>query len=160
MMVFVGCSKDDSSNSSSSTNGGSESQFDIADNTLVYDGTTYHMHGWQSYYHNQLTLVDAYSEETNGQEQHLFEFSGLHVRPGMWNRMADIFTETNEDVSWNFFIGGTVVEANAYDDFSACKVGIYGNNDGTLVTVTVDGTLNNGKTIQMKIITSSDNQGR
>lgn len=86
----------------------------------------------------------------------MVEFAGLHIRPGMWNRTADIFTETNDTVSWNFVFNG-VVEANAYDDFSACMVGIYGNNDGTPVTVTVDGTLKNGKKIQMKVIAQSDN---
>ncbi len=146
MMFFVSCSKDDDKNNT----------LNIEDNTLVYDGAVYHMNAMQSYFHSQLTLVDASSQETNLQQEPMVEFAGLHIRPGMWNRTANIFTETNDTVSWNFVFNG-VVEANAYDDFSACMVGIYGNNDGTPVTVTVDGTLKNGKKIQMKVITQSDN---
>ena len=39
---------------------------DLADNTLVYDGTTYHMVAGQSFYHTGLTTVDAVSQETDG----------------------------------------------------------------------------------------------
>lgn len=146
MMLFAACGKDDDK---------TDNTLNIADNTLVYDGVTYHMQAYQSFFHNELTLVDGGSEELDADGSYMVEFSGLHVRPGMWNRTADIFTETTDEVYWGCYFGGAAMGDgyNVYDDFSACRIGIYGNNDGTPVTVTVDGTLKNGKTLQMKVIT-------
>jgi hypothetical protein len=148
-MMFVSCGKDDEKSS----------DLNLADNTLVYDGVTYHMNAVQSFFHNELTLVDATSQEANISEESMIEFVGLHIRPGMWNRTANVLTETTEDISWNCAFSGALFGEemfNVYEDFSSCLIGIYGENDGTPVTVTFDGTLKNGKALQMRLVTDSD----
>ena len=138
-------------------NEGDNNVMELADNTLVYDGVTYHMDAFQSYYHAGLTTVDAVSLETDGGEP-VIQFIRLHIRPTMWNRTADVFTETNEDETWECGFTGTIFDGeyfDIYDGFSACKIGVFGDNNGTPVTVTLDGTLKNGKTMQMKLVTPS-----
>ena len=132
---------------------------DIADNTLVYDGTTYHMDAVQSYYHNGLTTVEAFSQETDGEERPLVSFGRLHIRPTMWNKTVDAFTVNNDKETWQCgFEGGPFGDySDVTESFSACKIGVKGNNDGTPVTVTLDGTLKNGKKLQMKLVTNSQN---
>ena len=36
--------------------------------------------------------------------------------------------------------------------FTSATYRVSGNNDGTPITVTLDGTLKNGKTLQMKLV--------
>lgn len=149
--MFASCDKDEEENNTPT---------EIADNTLVYDGVTYHMISFQSFYHDGLTTVDAVSQETEG-EMPMVEFIRLHIRPTMWNRTVDIFTANSDEETWECGFGGTVFGVeyiDVYDGFSSCKIGVYGNNDGTPVTVTLDGTMNNGKTLQMKLVTGNSNE--
>ena len=131
---------------------------DLADNTLVYDGVTYHMDSFQSFYHNGLTTVDATSIEKEG-DKPIVEFIRLHIRPFMWNRTADVIAETNDDEVWECGFSGTIFDGeylDIYNSFSACTIGVFGNNDGTPVTVTLDGTMKSGKKIQMKLVTPNN----
>ena len=148
MMLFAACGKDDENNGGS----GSGSQLNIADNTLVYDGVTYHMIARQNYRSEEFTQFWAYSEERD-ENDNLMVYDELHIHPNMWNKTADIFAETTDDINWQSKFKGTVLEADIYEDFSACTIGIYGKNDGSPVTLTLEGTLKNGKTIQMKLVT-------
>ena len=130
---------------------------DLADNTLVYDGTTYHMVAGQSFYHTGLTTVDAGSQETDGSGNSMVEFFGLHIRPTMWNKTVDVLTVNNDEETWQCGFQGVLFGeySDVTESFSACKIGIKGNNDGSPVTVTLDGTMKNGKTLQMKLVTNS-----
>lgn len=90
----------------------------------------------------------------------MVEFGRLHIRPTMWNKTVDVSTVNNDEETWECgFQGGPFGEySDVTESFSACKIGIKGNNDGTPVTVTLDGTLKNGKTLQMKLVTNSQNK--
>lgn len=152
MTAMVACSEKDNEPESTTSN--------LADNTLVYDGTTYHMDAVQSYYHAGLTTVDAVSQETDGSGNFMVEFGRLHIRPTMWNKTVDVFTVNNDEETWECGFQGAIwgeEYVGVYDGFSSCKIGVKGNNDGTPVTVTLDGTLKNGKKLQMKLVTNSQN---
>jgi len=151
-MMFASCDKENNNENGSGSGGGSE--LNIADNTVVYDGVTYHMITRQNYRNEDMTQFWAYSEELDGNDN-LMVYDELHIHSNMWNKKADIFAETNDDINWQSKFKGSVLEADIYEDFSACTIGIYGNNDGSPVTLTFEGTLKNGKTIKMKLVSGN-----
>lgn len=155
-----------------------ESTLNIPDNTLVYDGVTYHMNTVQDRYHEELTLVMAESEEADTSGESLIRFDGLHIRPGMWNHTTNLVSpDANDEYGIYFFLSdGSSIRAYGYPDgqgqysiggnifddyyeqepiFTSGTFSISGNNDGTPITVTLDCVLKNGKTLQMKLVTNS-----
>ena len=167
MMLNAACSKDDS-------NSGSE--LNLADNTLVYDGVTYTFdHVMVDYYHDALTLVVAETADTLEDGSPRLMLDGIHVSPNAWNynfNLADLSQWPDEvmvnlvfsgvlDISYTSYVNGDRgvsgrLDGEYYEEESIFTSGTYrvsGNNDGTPVTITVDGTLKNGKKMQMKLVT-------
>lgn len=167
MMLNAACSKDDS-------NSGSE--LNLADNTLVYDGVTYTFdHVMVDYYHDALTLVVAETADTLEDGSPRLRLDGIHVSPNAWNynfNLADLSQWPDEvmvnlvfsgvlDISYTSYVNGDRgvsgrLDGEYYEEESIFTSGTYrvsGNNDGTPITITVDGTLKNGKKMQMKLVT-------
>lgn len=167
MMLNAACSKDDS-------NSGSE--LNLADNTLVYDGVTYTFdHVMVDYYHDALTLITAETADTLEDGNPRLMLDGIHVTPNAWNynfNLADLSQWPDEvmvnlvfsgvlDISYTSYVNGDRgvsgrLDGEYYEEESIFTSGTYrvsGNNDGTPITITVDGTLKNGKTMQMKLVT-------
>lgn len=165
-MMFVSCGKDDEKSS----------DLNLADNTLVYDGVTYTFdHVMVDYYHDALTLVVAETADTLEDGSPRLKLDGIHVSPNAWNynfNLADLSQWPDEvmvnlvftgvlDLSYTSYVNGHRgvsgrLDGEYYEDESIFTSGTYrvsGNNDGTPVTITVDGTLKNGKTMQMKLVT-------
>lgn len=173
-MAVVSCGKDEDNNTS--TNGGT--QLNIADNTLVYDGVTYVLTNVVvDYYHPGLTLMNASTSETMGNGDPLLVVDGIHITPNMWNRDFDLTSQAQwpDEVSVYLYLSGALdfhfdgwcngdrnisgsLDGVNYENESIFTSGTYrvsGNNDGTPITVTVNGVLKNGKTLQMKLVSDS-----
>ena len=171
-MMFASCDKDDNEN-------GGGSQLNIANNTVVYDGVTSTFdHVMVGYAHSELTLMSAETADTLEDGTPRLMLDGIHITPEAWNRdfnLADISQWPVEyvminlvftgvlDISYTSYVNGDRgvsgrLDGEYYEEESIFTSGTYrvsGNNDGTPITVTVDGILRNGKTIQMKLVTDS-----
>lgn len=178
-MMFAGCGKDDENgNTNGGTNGGG-SQTALADNTVVYDGVTYTFdYIMVGYCHDELTLITAETADTLEDGTPRLMLDGIHITPEAWNRdfnLADINQWPVEyvminlvftgvlDISYTSFVNGDRgvsgrLDGEYYESESIFTSGTYrvsGNNDGTPITVTANGTLRNGKTLQLKLVTPS-----
>ena len=173
-MMFASCGKDNENGGSGSGGG---SQQSIADNTMVYDGVTYKFdHVMVGYCHEELTLITAETADTLLDGSPRLMLDGIHITPDAWNRdfnLADISQWPVEyvmvnlvfsgvlDISYTSYVNGDRgvsgrLDGVNYEDESIFTSGTYrvsGNNDGTPVTLTVNGTLRNGKTLQIKLVT-------
>lgn len=162
-------------------NEGNGSQTEIAKNTLVYDGTTYTFSDVVvTYYHSQLTLMFAFTGDTLENGQPRLSVEGIHIVPSVWNKTLDLasYAQYPEDATVTLNISGEVnlsyeawdnggmvgshgiLDGQEYENESIFTSGTYnvsGNNDGTPITVTVDGKLKNGKTLKMKIVSDNYN---
>lgn len=158
-----------------------ESTLNIPDNTLVYDGTSYTFDEVVvDYYHQALTLVSAYtSEMQQGTEDPMLAIDGIHITPNMWNKTFDLTSQASWpdevsvymilngvlDISFEGWVNGDRDISGHIDDvdyehesiFTSGTYRVSGNNDGTPITVTIDGVLKNGKKLQIKLVTDSYN---
>ncbi len=169
--AMVSCEKDNDSD---------DSQMNIADNTIVYDGQTYTIDNvWVDYYHSELTLISAATGETMDNGDPLVYVDGIHITPNAWNRDFDLTDNSQwpDEVSVYLIFNGVLginyvgwvngdrdmsgdLDGVGYEHESIFTSGTYrvsGNNDGTPITITVNGKLKNGKTLQMKIVTGNYN---
>jgi len=178
-MMFASCDKDDENgNTNGGTNGGG-SQTALADNTVVYDGVTYTFdYIMVGYCHDELTLITAETADTLEDGTPRLMLDGIHITPEAWNRdfnLADISQWPVEyvminlvftgvlNISYTSFVNGGRgvsgrLDGEYYESESIFTSGTYrvsGNNDGTPITVTANGTLRNGKTLQLKLVTPS-----
>lgn len=178
-IMFASCDKDDENgNTNGGTNGGG-SQTALADNTVVYDGVTYTFdYIMVGYCHDELTLITAETADTLEDGTPRLMLDGIHITPEAWNRdfnLADISQWPVEyvminlvftgvlDISYTSFVNGDrgvsgSLDGEYYESESIFTSGTYrvsGNNDGTPITVTANGTLRNGKTLQLKLVTPS-----
>lgn len=178
-MMFASCDKDDENgNTNGGTNGGG-SQTALADNTVVYDGVTYTFdYIMVGYCHDELTLITAETADTLEDGTPRLMLDGIHITPEAWNRdfnLADISQWPVEyvminlvftgvlNISYTSFVNGDRgvsgrLDGEYYESESIFTSGTYrvsGNNDGTPITVTANGTLRNGKTLQLKLVTPS-----
>lgn len=170
MTAMVACNKDKDNE---------DSPLNIANNTLVYDGQTYTFdHVVVDYYHSQLTLMSAFTDDTleNGSPRLMVQ--GIHIMPEVWNNSFDLADATQYpdgvmvslhlygvvEMTFEMFNNGEntggygTLDGQEYENESIFSSGTYsvsGNNDGTPITVTYDGVLKNGKTLKMKLV--SDN---
>lgn len=181
-IVMVSCAKEENNNSNGNTNGsGNDTPTVLADNTLVYDGQTYTFDNVVvDYYHSELTLLSAFTNDTLDNGSPVLEIQGIHIMPNMWNQTLNLtdVSQWPEDVmvalhlsgvldisfeAWNN--GGNMgswgtLDSVQYENESIFSSGTYsvmGNNDGTPITVTYDGMLKNNKKIQIKIVSNSYN---
>lgn len=163
MMLFAACGKDNENDG--------DNQPNIATNTVVYNGMTYHMNNMVSYANEDLTFFMSTSTEVNDNEYPRMMFGEIHIYPEMWGKTYNL--SVLEDIAGIRFFDGsdlfcsTTYNGTGYDGciddvdypnespFTEGTFSIRGNNDGTPVTLTLDGTLRNGKTIQMKLVTDS-----
>lgn len=158
-MMLASCEKDN------------ENTTDLENNTVVYNGVTYHMNNMVSYANEDLTFFMSMSTETTDDENPRMVFGEIHIYPEMWGKTYNL-SVLEEIQGLRFFDGpdlfcSTTYNGNGYDGsiddvdypdespFTKGTFSIRGNNDGSPVTVTLDGTLRNGKTIQMKLVTNS-----
>ena len=175
MTAMVACDKEDNE-------GGST--LNIADNTLVYDGQTYKFDQVVvDYYHSQLTLMSAFTNDTleDGSPKQMVQ--GIHIMPEVWNHSFDLADASKypDGVMVALHLYGLVnitfeqwnngdntgawgtLDGVQYENESIFSSGTYtvsGNNDGTPITVTYDGVLKNGKKIQMKLVSGNYTTGR
>lgn len=135
------------------------------------------------YYHPGLTVMCAYSTEVDGSDTSAtpkISVEGLHI-PGeewfsMWNKTINL-AALEEEQMYEFHISGSVlnlsgfgqrtnsqyyysgtidgVEYNDENLFTSGTYSVSGSNDGTPVTITLDATLKNGKTLRMKLVTGN-----
>ena len=165
-MLFAACGKDDVEK--------------LADNTLIYDGTTYHLDQSQmeiNYFHPGLTLVTAMSvEQQDGSP--VITVDHFHIVADDWNKTRDLANLKDEE-SYELSFSGTVINLTAfgninqgrlfcggqlngteYEDSPVVTEGtlrVEGNNDGTPITVLLDCKLINGKELKMKLVTPQYN---
>ncbi|MBP5516041.1 MAG: hypothetical protein J6X86_03730 [Bacteroidales bacterium] len=168
MTTMVACDKDND-------NDGDGDEMNIADNTLVYDGVTYTFSDVMvDYRHSEMTLVSAFSGDPQDAE---LIVDHIHITPNVWNRDFDLTDQSQwpDDVAVYLILNGAIdmqfegwvnvgrnmgghldgVEYEGESIFTSGTYRVSGNNDGTPITITVNGKLKNGKTLQMKIV--SDN---
>lgn len=171
MTTMVACDKDQEDG---------DNQLNIADNTLVYDGVTYNFNTVTvDYRHSEMTLVSAYVGDMNDAD---LIVDHIHITPNVWNRDFDLTDQSQwpDDVSVYLIINGAVemqyegwvnvdrnmggfldgVEYEGESIFTSGTYRVSGNNDGTPITITVNGKLKNGKTLQMKIVSDNYSVGR
>lgn len=179
MTTMVSCEKDNDGDDS-------DLPLDIADNTLVYDGVTYTFSDVEvDFRHDELTLVSAMTGETQDNGEPLLTLHRLHITPNVWNRDFDLADQSqwpDDEVAVELILEGVfelsfegVVNYNGdkfmggrldgmeYEGSSIFTSGNYrvsGNNDGTPITITVNGVLINGKTFQMKLVSGNYNLGK
>lgn len=143
-----------------------------ADNTVVYNGVTYHMTPEVLCWGSELTRMRAASTETDANSEPVIRFDGLHIKPMTWGRTMNLASPAEGD-EWIVAFMGSVLncncsyeygglsgeldgqEYNGQSIFSSGTLLVSGNNDGTPITVTLDGKLKNGKTIQMKLVSGN-----
>ena len=169
MMLFVACDKDEDTNNVSTRAG----------SYLVYNGTNYTFNNvYVDYYHDELTLVSAETNDTLDNGEPKLSIAGIHITPNAWNKTLDLANASQwpEDVmvalhlsgelnitfeasnnagvmgSWGEFEGEEIVNTSI---FTSGTYRVSGNNDGTPITITYDGVLKNGKNIQIKIVTDN-----
>lgn len=174
-MVFAGCKKENENEGNSSTQNMPESY-------MSYAGHVYELEGFASIFHSNLTLAGALSKDTLDNGDPVIRIDGIHISPDVWGRTLDL---TNPD-SWvdgivmDFIIEGTVIDlvyhgwfngdtgiggridGVEYENQSIFKNGtllVEGNNDGSPITVTLKGELKNDKTLNIKFIVPTENQG-
>lgn len=157
-MLLASCGKDDS-------------KPNIADNTVIYNGVTYHMNNMVSYANEDLTFFMSNSTETTDDGQPRMVFGEIHIYPEMWGKTYNLSVLENIQ-GLRFFDGpdlfcSTTYNGTGYDGciddvnfpnetpFTNGTFSIIGNNDGTSITITLDGELKNGKTIQMRLVADS-----
>lgn len=172
MTAFVACSKDNNDNTDNNGgNGGgnNEPTLNVADNTVIYGGTIYHMNTEVNYMNEDLTFCWANSTETTGDGSPKMVFSEIHIYPDMWGEATDlsatcsvVFRFEGSDLSlsdvWNGEFCTGYIDGVEYENESPFTEGTFcvsGNNDGTPITVTLDGKLKNGKKLQMKLVSDS-----
>ncbi|MCR5423489.1 MAG: hypothetical protein K6E93_01865 [Bacteroidales bacterium] len=182
LTAMVACSEKDNGagNGGGNNNGGNGgSSLNIPNNTVVYDGQTYTFDDVVvDYYHSELTLVSAYTDDTLANGDPVLAIEGIHINPNAWNCNIDLANPAHwpQEVlvglhmrgsiqisfeAWandGVLGGGGTLDGVQYDNESIFSSGTYrvsGNNDGTPITITYDGMLKNGKRIQIKIV--SDN---
>ena len=166
MMTFVACDKDDDK---------TDDVQSMADNTVSYDGRTYKIDVVEvNYFHSELTLVDAYSSEVLENGKPTFRIEGIHIMPELWNKNVDLanmdqwsdgmmvewFVDGAFTISYHGYYNGDKglsgsIEGQQFENesiFSSGTFRVSGNNDGTPITITIDGKLKNGKTLQLKIV--------
>lgn len=166
MLAFSGCGKDETTVD------------DMADNTVEYDGQTYTLDQvFVDYYHSELTTIMAVSSDTLEDGSPKLMLEGIHINPEMWNKefnLTDLTNWPDPSMVILFFRGAFNMQYNGgvngdamlrglldgvkYDNESIFTKGtekITGANDGTPITITVDGELKNGKTLRMKLVTPS-----
>lgn len=182
-MLMTGCKKDKPQPDNNSGNGGSGGGCDtpsetIAANTVVYDGVTYHIDNVDvGYFHPELTLVMATTNDTLEDGRPLLTVDDIHISPNVWNRTYDMVDQSQwPDFSMlGLILTGAVelgyegfcnagtgthgwLDGEEYETGNIFSSGTYrvdGNNDGTPITVTVEGTLINGKTLKMKLVSGN-----
>ena len=173
-LLFSACNDDEKNNSG---NGSSADQ--LENNTLVYDGVTYKMIPFAEIYHGQLTLVTAFSEDTNANGESKVIFDHFHIRNNeefnMWNSTIDFNAlKEHEDYEINIMgdiltlsawgsnqYAGGIIDDKEYDSESVFTKGtqkVIGNNDRTPFTVIIDAVLKNGKSLQIKLYVPAENQ--
>ena len=142
-LLFAACGKDEenSNNNASGSQGGGSNTPALADNTIVYDGVTYHMTGENAqivveYYHNELTHISARSTEQDSVGVPRMAFSHFHIRPEMWNKTQNLTTLANEEFYEIIFEGtelNLVARGSCYESGSNGSLLTYfgGNLDGT-----------------------------
>ena len=161
-MLFAACGKDNVE--------------DLADNTLIYDGTTYHLDQSKmeiNYFHPGLTLVTAMSvEQQDGNAA--ITVDHLHIVGDDWNKTRDL-ANLNDGEQYELNFIGSVLNCSAfcqkdqgrincggqlngteYNDTPIVTEGtlrVEGNNNGTPITVLLDCKLVNGKLLKMKLVT-------
>ena len=146
MTAVAGCNKDkdkDNNNQQEQT---------IADNSVVYNGTTYHMNTQVEWINAQMTWVNAKSVECIDEDP-VIVFTNIHLIPEVWNKTLDIASGEVPIIMIEL-----KAENDIFGEFDAFVSGTYsvkGNNDGTPVTITLDGVLSNGKSLKMKLVTDS-----
>ena len=178
MVAFVAtamfsCQKDPEDN-------GDDSQtMDIANNTLVYDGQTYTFDNVVvDYYHSELTLVSAFTNDTLTTGEPELELQGIHITPNTWNVSFDLANASGwpDGALVNLHLSGILnINFEAWSDngvmggggdldgvhyenesiFSSGTYKVSGYNNGTPITITYDGTLKNGKKFQAKIVSKN-----
>ena len=172
--AMFSCQKDKDDNDD---NGGSQTS--IADNTLVYDGQTYTFDNVVvDYYHSELTLVSAFTNDTLTTGEPKLELQGIHITPTTWNVSFDLANASGWPndalvglhlsgiININFEAwsdngvmgGGGDLDGVHYENESIFSSGTYkvsGYNNGTPITITYDGTLKNGKKFQAKIVSKN-----
>ena len=165
-MLFAACGKDKVE--------------ELADNTLVYNGTVYHLDQSQmfiDYFHSGLTLVTAMSVEQQD-EAPVITVDHFHIVADDWNKTRDL-ANLNEGEAYELAFSGPVLICSAfahqdqgrtycggqlngteYEDTPVVTEGtlrVEGNNDGTPITVLLDCKLINGKELKMKLVTPQYN---
>lgn len=174
MTAMVACDKDNESDAT---------EMNIADNTLVYDGVTYTFSVVDvDYRHNEMTLVSAMTGDTLDNGEPVLMLHHMHITPNVWNRdfnlvdqsqwpndevavdlilygSFELAFEGGVDYNGNKYMGGRLdgVEYEGESIFTSGTYRVSGNNDGTPITITVNGKLRNGKTLQMKIVSGNYN---
>ena len=161
-MMFASCNKDEVE--------------DLADNTLIYDGTTYHLNQSQmeiNYFHPGLTLVTAMSVEQQ-EGSPIITVDHFHIVGDDWNKTRDL-ANLNEGEAYELAFIGPVLTCTAfghrdngrtycggqlngteYEDTPVVTEGtlrVEGSNNGTPITVLLDCKLINGKELKMKLVT-------
>lgn len=163
-MLFAACGKDE--------------EDVLVDNTLVYDGVTYHLDQSQMYidrFHAGLTLVTAMTVEQQ-EGNAAITVDHFHIVGDDWNKTRDL-ANLKEGEAYELAFAGPVLTCSAfghrdngrtyngglldgteYEDAPVVTEGtlrVEGNNDGTPITVLLDCKLRNGKVLKMKLVTPS-----
>lgn len=149
---------------------------DLPDNTLTYNESSYTFGDVEVfYYHPELTVLSAYTTDTMADGRHLLAVEGIHITPDMWNKTLDLTNvggwsegtlvelHFSGDITLSFsaycngdaYASGELDGVN-YENESIFKSGTFkvtGKNDGTPITIILDGELKNGKQLKMKIVT-------
>lgn len=153
----------------------------IADNTIVYDGTTYEMIPFVEIYNEHLTMLNAFSKDTSADGQPKIMLDHFHIRSNDeysdWNSTTDLAHPTNEEFYEIAFMGevltmlghgsasaaGGEIDGVSYENepvFSSGTLKVTGENNGSgKVLVELDCVLKNGKSLKMKIRTQHVGMG-
>ena len=142
-LLFAACGKDEenSNNNASGSQGGGSNTPALADNTLVYDGVTYHVNRDTTgmvvmYYHDELTLFSAWSTEKDSGSMSKIALAHFHIMPGMWNKTQNLASLAREEF-YEVIVEGTVLNliarGSCYESGSNGSLLTYfgGNLDGT-----------------------------
>ena len=163
-LMFAACDKDEPEQPAGEA---------LADNTIVYDGTTYEMIPFVEIYNERLTMLNAFSKDTSADGQPKIMLDRFHIRSNDeysdWNSTKDLAHPTNEEFYEIAFMGevltmlghgsasaaGGEIDGVSYENepvFSSGTLKVTGENNGSgKVLVELDCVLKNGKTLKMKI---------
>ena len=127
-----------------------------------------------------VTLLVADSEETGSNSEAVVRFDGFHIFG--WNQTVDLASPGDDEYALSFqwdsgfsiyayaapygigddngglhYIGGNIGEEKFDGEslFTEGTLSVSGNNDGTPITVILDGKLKNGKTLKMKLVSGN-----